>query len=239
MAFFAIAHRGYPVKYPENTLSSFQAAVALSPSHVELDVHLSKDGVPVVMHDHTINRTSNGKGRIKDYTLAELKQFRLSEVETIPTLEEALRVIKGHATVLVELKQAGHLYDGLEAKTLEVIRKLDMIDQVLISSFNHLSLEVMRSLTKDVRFSLLLGGPTTFVFDAMKQVGATHLSIPYNYLTREYVTACKERGFQLLARVVDSEEVMEKMLEYPGVLYCTNQLERFKQFCETHRFNLV
>lgn len=86
----ALAHRGYSAKYPENTLSSFRAAYDLGFTHLELDVHLSKDGVPVLMHDLRIDRTTNGKGFVKDYTYEELKQFRVGDRETIPTLEEAL-----------------------------------------------------------------------------------------------------------------------------------------------------
>src|SRR5699024_8256645 len=72
----ALAHRGYPIKYPENTIKAFEASYELGFTHIELDVQLSKDGIPVIMHDQTINRTTNGKGLVDDYTVEELKQFR-------------------------------------------------------------------------------------------------------------------------------------------------------------------
>src|SRR5690348_3734502 len=93
-----IAHRGYPVKYIENTLPSFQAACDLGFTQLELDVHLSKDGVPIVMHDKSIDRLTDGKGYIKDYTAEELRGFRIGGTEIIPTLEEALLLLKDRLT---------------------------------------------------------------------------------------------------------------------------------------------
>lgn len=89
-----VAHRGYPVKYPENTLSSFKAAIDLGFTHMELDVHLSKDGIPVVMHNSKIDRMTDGKGEIRDYTFAELQQFTVGQEERIPSLEEVLLFAK-------------------------------------------------------------------------------------------------------------------------------------------------
>src|SRR5690606_42102464 len=90
-----VAHRGYPLRYPENTISSFQAAYELEFTHLELAVHLSKDGGPVLKHDATIDRMTAGQGRAKDDTLEAPRQFRLGEDETDPTLEEAQWFAKG------------------------------------------------------------------------------------------------------------------------------------------------
>ncbi len=113
-----IAHRGYPVKYPENTITAFHAAIELGYSHLEIDVHLSKDGVPVIMHDKTVTRTTDGSGLIKDHTLKELKELSIRQNETVPTLEETLALAKGKIRVAVELKQQGDLYPGLEKNDL-------------------------------------------------------------------------------------------------------------------------
>jgi glycerophosphoryl diester phosphodiesterase len=234
MTIKGIAHRGYPKKYSENTLSSFQAACDLSFSHVELDVHLSKDEIPVVMHDPRIDRMSNGTGYLKDYTLEQLKRFRIGQDETIPTLEEALCSLKGRATVIVELKQTGDFYTGLEEKVLDVIRKINMVDQIIISSFDHYALIRMRQLCKDIQLSLLLNGCTPFVFPSMEEIHARYLSVNYAYLTNDYVHECTERGFQLIARVIDTIESMKITLKYPSVLYCTNELEQWKIFYQRY-----
>jgi glycerophosphoryl diester phosphodiesterase len=141
-----IAHRGYPEKYPENTLTAYQAAYELDFTHVELDVHLSKDGVPVIMHDASIERMTDGKGLIQDYTVNELKKFKVKGVESIPTLEEALTLLKGKMEVLIELKGVGELYPGYEEQVLEVVRRTDTHDQSRIISFDHFLLERVRRL---------------------------------------------------------------------------------------------
>src|SRR5690625_3479893 len=87
----AHAHRGYPTKYPENSISGFKAAYELGYKYIELDVHLSKDNIAVVMHDITLDRTTNGKGLVKDYTYEELQVLTVGDDEKIPTLREALK----------------------------------------------------------------------------------------------------------------------------------------------------
>ncbi|CAG7616813.1 glycerophosphodiester phosphodiesterase [Paenibacillus allorhizosphaerae] len=233
-----IAHRGFPARYPENTISSFQAALDASFSHMELDVHLSKDGVPVVMHDHTLQRMSNGKGPIKNFTFEQLQQLKVGEAETIPTLEQVFRLAQGRITVLVELKQTGKLYEGLEEKVLEVITGLDMVDQVIITSFDHYALVKMRRLNGDVPIGLLMSGSSPAVFPFMKEISSRYMSIPHAYLTEEYADICHENGVQLITRPIDTEETMNKMLRFPAVLASTNQLERWERFYIEHRDRL-
>jgi len=210
------------------------AVIDLSASHMELDVHLSKDGIPVVMHDHTIDRMCNGKGRVMDYTVDELKQFRVAESERIPTLEEVLRFARGRITTLIELKQTGRLYPDLELKVFEVVDKLDMADQVIISSFDHYALVRMREINPDVDICLLMGGSSPCVFPFMKDISAHYMSIPHAFLTQEYAEECMVHHVQLIVRPIDTEESMNKMLDFPSVLTSTNRWGLWKQFYETH-----
>lgn len=106
-----IAHRGFSGQAPENTLASFQKAVELGSDMIELDVRFSKDGQVVVIHDDTIDRTTNGRGKVADYTLKELKQFDAGSWfapqfsgERIPTLKEVLELVKGKVLVNIEIK---------------------------------------------------------------------------------------------------------------------------------------
>ena len=131
--------------YPENTLSAFQSALQFGYSFVELDVQLSKDGVPVVIHDYTVDRMTDHKGKVKDYTLAELKQMKIGKDETIPTLEEAMLLMRGKTEVMLELKQAGTLYPGMEEKVLDVLKKTDTYEQTLSISFDFFSIQELES----------------------------------------------------------------------------------------------
>jgi glycerophosphoryl diester phosphodiesterase len=235
MTIRGIAHRGFPTRYPENTISSFQAALDASFTHMELDVHLSKDGVPVVMHDATIDRMCNGEGRVQSYTVQELKQFKVGGSETIPTLEEVFRLVKGRITILVELKQKDNQYDGLERKVIETAASLDMVDQLVITSFNRGALAKIRELSPVVKIGVLANDASVDVFPFMKEIGATYMSIPVGSLTEEYERISRENGVQLVVRPIDTEEAMNKMLQFPSVIASTNTLEQWRVFYEANR----
>ena len=109
------AHRGASYYTPENTLAAFEKAIKMGADGIELDVQMTKDGELVVVHDETINRTSNGKGYVKDYTLEQLKKYDFSNKhitykgEKIPTLQEVYELIKPTSlTINVELKNGRH-----------------------------------------------------------------------------------------------------------------------------------
>ena len=226
-----IAHRGYMAKYPENTLSSFDAACRLSFSLVEMDVHLSKDGVPIVMHDATLKRTCGVEGYVKDYTVAELKQFRVLETETIPTLEEALRCIKGRSTALIELKKAdGVSYEGLEQRVLDQARVLGMSDQIVLSSFHGDLLERVRELSDRTAISVLLDGDLDK--ELIVRVRARYVSVGPSFVNDANVKWCRDRDVQLITRGVNSEERMQLFARYPTLMASTNELELWKQYYE-------
>lgn len=223
----ALAHRGYPVKYPENTVTSYQAAYNLGFSHLELDVHLSKDGIPVLMHDPTIDRMTEGKGLIKDYTLKELKEFKVGGTEVIPTLEEGLLFAKNKMVVSIELKQQGGLYTGIEETVLHVIEKTGMINQVYVNSFDHYAIVKMRELSKEIELGIIQHGSSPAVIPFMKAINATYLSLRVEYLTDEYVKKCEDEGITIVVWPVDKEWQYKKAMRYPNVLCTTNKLEYF------------
>jgi glycerophosphoryl diester phosphodiesterase len=225
----AIAHRGYSAKFPENTLSSYRAARDLGFERLELDVHLSKDGVPVLMHDANIDRVTDGTGLIKDYTLKELKEFRVGEDEKIPTLEEALQLTKDKMTVSIELKQKGHMYPGLEATVLDVVKEYGMLNQVYVIGFDHYSVARIRELSPKIEIGLILSGATPAVFPFMKEIRAKYLAVKTDYITDEYVRDCEENDVSLIAWVVNTEEQMKKMLGYGSVLCTTDELELYQK----------
>jgi glycerophosphoryl diester phosphodiesterase len=233
LTIIGLAHRGYPKKVAENTIPSFQAALDLQFSHLELDVQLSKDGVPVVIHDTTVNRTTNGKGRVIDMTFSELRQLDAGGGAQIPTLEEVLLLAKGRAKVDIEFKQSGDLYPGLEKRVLDVIRECDVQDQVFITSFDHYSIMRARELSSDIELGLVIYGATPSVFPLAEQIRARYVSVKYIYLTDEYMKECEERGLQVIAWTIDDEEHMRLLIDkYPQAMICTNELERWKKTFE-------
>jgi glycerophosphoryl diester phosphodiesterase len=230
-----LAHRGYPKKYPENTIASFQAALDLSFSHLELDVQLTRDGVPVVIHDTTVNRTTNGTGHVADYTFEQIRKLDAGKGEQIPTLEEVLLLAKGRAHVDIELKQSGTLYPGLEEQVLKTIQTVGVQDQVFITSFDHYAIIRSRTLSKDIHLGLVLYGSTPAVFHLSKEIKAKYISVKHIYLTDEFVHRCGEEGIQLIAWTIDDEQDMRSLRSrYPDIWACTNELERWKNVFENN-----
>lgn len=140
-----IGHRGFASTYPENSLIGFSKAAELGVDGVELDVHVTKDGQVVVHHDETIDRMTNGTGRIKDMTLAELRTYRLRNglglgvtKEQIPTLEEVLALLEDYPDLLINIEIKTHilLYEEIERLVLDIVASCHAEQNVLYSSFH-------------------------------------------------------------------------------------------------------
>ena len=158
------AHRGASGYAPENTLEAFALAQQQGADGIELDVQLSKDGVPVVFHDESLKRVSGHEGMIKDFTLEELKRIPVSNgfaqysEARIPTLEEVLNLVKpGPMEINIELKTGIFWYPEIEEKTLELVKKAGMEDRIIYSSFNHYSVQKIRQLAPEAETAYLLG----------------------------------------------------------------------------------
>lgn len=159
------AHRGAKMVAPENTIPAFEQAIALGAHGVELDVQCSKDGVLVVMHNFTVDETTTGKGRVADLTAAELgkldagSHFDKKFAKTgVPTLEEVLEVTAGKLKLNIEIKTQDPM-GGREVDPLvELIAKYNLYDQVIVSSFNPITLIKLRHVDPQVALGLLYWG---------------------------------------------------------------------------------
>lgn len=166
-----LAHRGASAYAPENTLAAFLLARELGADGVELDVQLSRDGVPVVIHDHTVERTTNGYGRVSELTIWELKQLDAGawkdaafSGEKIPTLAEVFDVLADwlrparrtpQGLINVELKTERLKSDGLERAVINLINKYNLGDRILLSSFNPLALYRAKKQSPNLKRGLL------------------------------------------------------------------------------------
>ncbi len=126
---YVAAHRGWKDRYPENTLEAFQGALELGVDQLETDVRVTKDGALVLIHDATLDRTTNGSGEVCDYTLEELKALDAGEGCRIPTLEEFFELIKDHPSLTIDIELKEYPTEGREALAYEICdRTLRMID---------------------------------------------------------------------------------------------------------------
>lgn len=158
------AHRGCSQRYPENTLIAFEKAAAIHDlTGIELDIQLTKDGQLVVIHDERVDRTTEGIGFVRDYTLSELKKLHIyadiNPCQTIPTMEEVLDLLeqrcKEGMKINIELKTSIYPYPGIEEKIVELIHRRELQESIVYSSFYTLSLERIRELVPDAEIGIL------------------------------------------------------------------------------------
>jgi len=145
-----LGHRGYSAKYPENTLLAFRKAIEAGADGIELDVWMSRDGEIVVIHDGTVDRTSNGSGKVKEMTLEELRELDFGNGERIPTLEEVFDAVPENAVVNVEIKDV----DAVK-RTAEIIGNNDP-SRVVVSSFLIDALREYRGHDRETRLGILI-----------------------------------------------------------------------------------
>lgn len=224
-----VAHRGWSGKAPENTMAAFQLAMNEPEiTAIELDVHLSKDGVPIVIHDHTLERTTNGHGRVIDRTAAELQTLdagswflpEFSE-ETIPLLEQVLEMAKGKKKLYIELKQMGSFYSGLEEKVVKLITKYHMHEEILLISFDHESLIKIKALAPHLKTGLIFLGMPTLLPEQALFSGADQLSFHHSFLTKEIVEMLLARRIEIGAWTVNDLDSLRRIVSLSNEIYIT------------------
>jgi glycerophosphoryl diester phosphodiesterase len=156
------AHRGARVVAPENTLPAFQKALDMQVDGIELDVHCSKDGQLVVIHDFTVNKTTNAKGKISDFTAAELADLDAGSHLSaefagigVPTLDQVFDLVGNRCRVNVEIKSEDPLGGNQVEPLIAMLQKRNLYDQVIVSSFNPITLIKMRWTDPKIRLGLL------------------------------------------------------------------------------------
>lgn len=236
-----IAHRGYSAKFPENTLASFQAAMDYGADMIELDVTLSKDNVPVVIHDDTVDRTTKKKGTVSSFTLQQLKDmdagswFHASFVdEKIPTLEEVLHLVAGKILLNVEIKKEAvqsEVKNGIEEQVLRLIEKYSMESTCIVSSFSMTPLQRIRDLNPKVSIAALfdhsLRDSDHHAIEVL-QPSAIHLAI--QHATTDDMDYASIHNLPIRLYTVNSISQMQKAQELCVDGIFTNEVENALKF---------
>lgn len=225
-----IAHRGYSAKFPENTMKAFREAEYANADGIELDVQLSKDGEVVVIHDERLNRTTSGKGYVKDFTLEELKKFdagmlfpELLEKQTIPTLKEVLTWLKTNSlTCNIELKNGVFRYEGMEEKVIQLVREYNLSDRIVLSSFNHYSIVCCYRYAPEIEIAPLLsdGLYMPWVYAASIQAKGYHPH--YLAAPNEVIAPSLESKIAVRPYTVNKEEEMERLFKIKCSAFITD-----------------
>ncbi|HEY3298025.1 MAG TPA: glycerophosphodiester phosphodiesterase family protein [Armatimonadota bacterium] len=217
-----IAHRGFSTEAPENTLAAFRRALELKIDMIECDVRLSKDGRLMVIHDETVDRTTNGTGAVSQMTFDQLRGLDAGSwfgpefaCEKIPTLDEALDAVKNEAALMVEIKEAGQ-----EDHAVTIIRGRGMSAETVITSFHDSVGFRLPELDETITFSLLYASDTKLgenesvhLAGDAAAVNATILAVNYRAITAATVKAAHAGNMQILAWTVDDPEEMGRMAE--------------------------
>lgn len=220
-----IAHRGASSRAPENTMAAFQLALDLQADGIELDVMLTADSQVVVIHDDTVDRTTNGSGRVADMTLDEVQQLNAGEGEKVPTLSDVLERFGGKFLINIELKNYTSIFDSLPIEVSKIIKSHKLVENVLISSFNPFNLPRVRRRISDARLGLLTQPNQAqhwiwrvFEYDAMHP--------HFNDVDALLVSALHARNREVNVWTVDDPEEIKRLvdLEVDGII--TNDPKR-------------
>jgi glycerophosphoryl diester phosphodiesterase len=224
------AHRGASHNAPQNTLAAFSLALEMEADGVELDVQVSRDGEAVVIHDFTVDATTNGQGPVKDKTLAELKEldagswFDAPSInsghcrfagEHIPTLQEVIVEVGQQLLLNIELKVTGFGDEGLVVEVVRLIEDHNLVHRAIVSSFNPLALRRVKRLNPHICSGLLyyFDLPVHLIrtpFLLLADPDALHPE--KRLVTPKYMTWAKERGYRVNAWTVDEPAEMERLI---------------------------
>jgi len=229
-----IAHRGASAYQPENTLAAFALAIVQGAQMIELDLHISRDNQVVVIHDKTLDHTTNLKGRVDQLTLSEIKQADAGRGERVPTLDETLDLTKGKVRLYLEIKDR-----RAAAETLRIVRVRQCQDEVMLASFD---IELIRKLGEevlDMELGLILGNETwnpvvrwreAFPWIALRninyQVLCMQVELCFRYLTKRV----KANGKKLYVWTADEESQFARMISLGADGIVTNKPDHLIEF---------
>lgn len=194
-----LGHRGAPAYEPENTLASFKKAIELGVDQIELDLRFSKDSKLVVIHDEKLDRTTNGKGLVREFTLAELKKLDAGKGEKIPTLQEVIDLIRDKGIFLqIELKES-----NMQRHLLDLIQKNNLEERVMVISFLHEELRKIKELNPNIKTGILIGQKSIDPLERLRQVRADAVSMRHTLVNKRLVERLHQNNIELTVWVVN------------------------------------
>lgn len=224
------AHRGGAALAPENTLFAIEKSLTFKPQRIEIDVHQTKDKVIVAIHDKTIDRTTNGKGRIKDLTYSELLKYSILDKTTkqatsekIPTLDQIIEAINGNSKLIIEIKLGDEYYPGIEKEILGIINKNKAMSWCIIQSFNLNILKRCRSLEKNIEMHKLYFGKFPFLpiwisnraeFGSLEKLDlVSEISFSYIFATKDAIKNIHKANKKANVWTVDNADRVKQLIK--------------------------
>jgi glycerophosphoryl diester phosphodiesterase len=217
------AHRGYSSAFAENTMSAFIAAEKAGANGLELDVQLTKDGEVVVIHDEKIDRTTNGKGYVNSLTFNEIIKFNANKKganqEQIPSLIEVLEWMQTNQLVCnIELKNNLIPYAGMEEKVIQLVRKFNLSNRIIISSFNHYSIVLSYRLAPEIETAPLFNERIYMPWVYAQSIRAQGIHPKLATITDDIIIGAIENGVAVRPYTVNKDADMHRLFK----LNCTS-----------------
>lgn len=241
-----IAHRGFSGIAPENTLLAIQKAIEIKVDMIELDVQMTADQQLVVFHDETIDRMTDGKGWVKDFSLARLKEFEICDPknnivgERIPTLAEVLTLIEAHQHIKlnIELKTDRVHYDGIERLVLREVNRFVMVDRVIYSSFNHQSLRRMKQMNPKASIAALFDVHDLPMkpWEYILQMEADAIHPHYSTVERDWLEVCQQHRILVRPYTVNSVYTMEQFIQFEVSGMFTDYPDQLQQLLQRDEY---
>lgn len=213
--FVNYAHRGASSYYPENTLSAFFAGLDLGANGIETDIHKTKDGVLVLFHDDELERVTDGKGNISDYTYEELLQLSVhnqegSRIDRIVSFEDFLKYFAYRdLTFAIELKQ-----DHVEKETIDMLEKYAMREKTILTSFNFESISNAKKYNPDYRVGYLYEADETNALEKLQSINGEEICPEARLISREDVEYWHSLGLSVRPWGIYNQDIMKQMCEY-------------------------
>lgn len=233
------AHRGYSGKYPENTMLAFQKAVEVGVDGIELDVQLTRDGEVVILHDETLNRTTNGAGFLADITLRELRQlnanvkFPAFGPQVVPTFREYLEFAAPRGVFTnIELKTGENPYPGIEEKVWALVRAFHMEELVLFSSFRDESLRRIQAVAPGIPCGYLSSDWTADLPEHILSLGLQACHPLYLDLSAARIKRLHKAGLPVHTYTPNSDGGLKRLLRWNVDAVITNEPVRAKMIRE-------
>jgi len=236
-----IAHRGASGHAPENTMAAFRLAVEQSADWIELDVHQTADGHPVVLHDFTLRRTAGDPRPVRALSLEQVKEFDIGSwwngtyrSERVPTLDEVLAFAAGRIRIFIELKRGSSFYPEIERRLLEMIARHRAKDRVAISSFDLAALKTLRGLDPEIPLGLLTRKtrPRDILNEAESlKVQSIHIST--HRLSKNILTQAHSDGLPVYVYTVNRLSLMKRFLAMGADGLFTNYPDRLRNLLRT------
>jgi glycerophosphoryl diester phosphodiesterase len=209
-----IGHRGAAGHVLENTLGSIEKAIELGVDYVEIDLRLTRDGHVVILHDPTVDRTTNGHGRIKDLTLAQVRRIKTKDGQHVPTLEEVLKLTDGRVGLMLELK-----IRGLAKGVTQIVQRSGFSSPVSYASFHHKELSRVRELLPSATIMPLVSRGRIAPRIPIR-LSSHHVGIRFDRVARPVVASLHDAGIQIFVFTVNDADDVARMrdIEVDGII---------------------